>query len=121
MKGRVFLFAGVAVSISLALVSASAQAPSGGAAAAQAAAKTPWGDPDLQGIWTDDYTAPLQRSPQNAGKEFFTDAERAAMDKQRAGIQRREYRDRDASGKGTEQDVAGAYNTVFNSIKHTGR
>ena len=23
--------------------------------------KTPWGEPDLQGIWTDEYQIPLQR------------------------------------------------------------
>ena len=23
--------------------------------------KTPWGEPDLQGIWTDEYQTPLQR------------------------------------------------------------
>jgi len=43
------------------------------------------------------------------------------MDKQRAGILGREYRDRNAQGKGTEQDVAGAYNAVFESHKRTGR
>ena len=25
------------------------------------ASRTPWGDPDLQGIWTDVYETPLQR------------------------------------------------------------
>ena len=34
------------------------------------------------------------------GKEFFTDAQIAELDRARAAIQRREYRDRDASGKG---------------------
>src|SRR5205807_9440667 len=43
------------------------------------------------------------------------------LDKQRAAIPGREYRDRNAEGKGTEQDVAGAYNSVFESHKHTGR
>src|SRR5205809_5092320 len=33
----------------------------------------------------------------------------------------REYRDKNAEGKGTEQDVAGAYNAVFESHKRTGR
>src|ERR1700730_722709 len=86
-----------------------------------AASKTAWGDPDLQGIWTDDFATPLQRNAKYAGREFFTDAERAELDRQSAAIQRREYRDRDAQGKGTEQDVAGAYNTVFESHKHVGR
>jgi hypothetical protein len=84
-------------------------------------AKTSWGEPDLQGIWTDDFATPLQRSAKYAGREFFTDAERAELNRQSASILRREYRDRDAQGKGTEQDVAGAYNTVFESHKPAGR
>src|SRR5262245_44395999 len=49
-----------------------------GHAASAAAGRTAWGDPDLQGIWTDPYQTPLQRPPQFAGKEIFTDEERAA-------------------------------------------
>ena len=79
-------------------------------------ARTPWGEPDLQGIWTDIYQTPLQRSARYAGKEFFTDAERAALDKQRSTI---ELRPRQQAG--TERDVAGAYNSVFMSVKPTGR
>lgn len=80
------------------------------------APKTSWGEPDLQGIWTDEYATPLQRPAKFAGKEFFTDAERAELDRIRASRPGREYRDRDASGKGTEQDVAGAYNAVYNPV-----
>jgi hypothetical protein len=83
--------------------------------------RTAWGDPDLQGIWTDEYATPLQRPAQYAGREFFTEQERADLDRRSAAILRRESRDRDANGKGTEQDVAGAYNTVFESHKHAGR
>ena len=32
--------------------------------------KTPWGEPDLQGIWTDETDTPLQRSPKFANQEF---------------------------------------------------
>jgi hypothetical protein len=78
--------------------------------------KLPWGEPDLQGIWTDEYQIPLQRPAKYAGKEFFTDEERAALDAQRAKIELRPRQER-----GTERDVAGAYNQVFMSIKRTGR
>src|SRR5213594_3447687 len=81
------------------------------------ASKTPWGEPDLQGIWTDPYQTPLERPAQFAGKEVFTDDERAALDKQRAAIPRRDKR----LERGSERDVAGAYNAVFQSVKHTGR
>jgi len=91
-------------------------ATAGSAATTGPVAKTPWGEPDLQGIWTDEYMTPLQRSARYAGKEFFTDAERAALDKERAGI---DLRPRQAGG--TERDVAGAYSAVFMSVKPTGR
>jgi hypothetical protein len=79
--------------------------------------KTGWGDPDLQGIWTDDYQTPLQRPAKYANKAEFTDQERAELDQQRASLLRRNQR----VEIGTERDVAGAYNAVFQSIKHTGK
>jgi hypothetical protein len=79
--------------------------------------RTPWGDPDLQGIWTNEYDTPLQRPAQFAGKEFFTDQERAELDNQRAALLGRDLR----VERGTELDVAGAYNAVFMSTKRTGR
>ena len=69
-------------------------ATSGTAAATGPAAETPWGEPDLQGIWTDVYQTPLQRSPKYAGKESFTDEERAALDAQRAEIELRPRQER---------------------------
>jgi hypothetical protein len=36
------------------------------------ALKTPWGEPDLQGIWTDEFDTPLQRPSKYANQEFFT-------------------------------------------------
>jgi hypothetical protein len=81
------------------------------------APKTTWGDPDLQGIWTDQYQTPLQRPTQFADKELFTDEERAALDTQRAGILRRDQR----VERGSERDVAGAYNAVFQSVRPTGK
>jgi hypothetical protein len=85
----------------------SAQAP---------ALKTPWGEPDLQGIWTDETDTPLQRSPKFATQEFFTPAQRAELDRERAALLRRDRR----VERGTELDVAGAYNALFFSQKHTG-
>src|SRR5215510_16511930 len=78
--------------------------------------KTAWGEPDLQGIWTDEFQTPLQRPARYAGKEFFSDEERAALDAKRAATELRPRAER-----GTERDVAGAYNQVFMSIKKTGR
>jgi hypothetical protein len=78
--------------------------------------KTPWGEPDLQGIWTDESDTPLQRSPKFANQEFFTPAQRAELDRERSALLRRDRR----VEHGTELDVAGAYNAVFTSMKRTG-
>jgi len=81
------------------------------------ALKTPWGDPDLQGIWTDEFDTPLQRPAKYANQEFFTEAQRAELDNERAVLI-----DRDKRGeRGTEADVSQAYNfAVFLSTKRTG-
>jgi hypothetical protein len=80
--------------------------------------RTAWGEADLQGIWTDEYTVPLQRPAKFAGREFLTEAEIAELDKVRATLS--SFGDKRGEA-GTEVDVAGAYNSVFTSRKHTGR
>jgi hypothetical protein len=80
------------------------------------ALKTLWGDPDLQGIWTVESDTPLQRSPKFANQEFFTAAQREELDKERLALLGRDKR----VERGTELDVAGAYNAVFMSMKRTG-
>jgi hypothetical protein len=78
--------------------------------------KTVWGEPDLQGIWTDETDTPLQRSAKYANQEFFTPAQREELDKERSALLGRDKR----VERGTELDVAGAYSAVFMSMKHTG-
>jgi len=55
----------------------------GGPAAPYTVPKTPWGDPDLQGVWSsDDATMPMSR-PQNFGDRLYlNDEEFAARQKQ---------------------------------------
>ena len=65
-------FAALAVIVTLAPASAIAQTP----------ARTPWGDPDLQGTWDFTTITPLQRPAELAGKEFLTESEAAALEKQ---------------------------------------
>jgi hypothetical protein len=45
--------------------------------------RTPDGQPDLQGIWTNATVTPFQRPEQLGGKQFFTAEEAAAFEKQR--------------------------------------
>jgi hypothetical protein len=81
------------------------------------ALKTPWGEPDLQGIWTDEFDTALQRPPRYANQEFFTAAQREELDKERSAL----YGEERPAEHGTELDVARAYNhAVFLSNKHVG-
>jgi hypothetical protein len=79
--------------------------------------KTNWGEPDLQGIWTDETDTLLQRSAKYADQEFFTEAQRAELNRERAEVLGREKREE----RGTELDLAGAYNSAFVSWKRVGR
>ena len=81
------------------------------------APKTPWGEPDLQGIWTYEFQVPFERNPKYANREFFTDEEIKEFDRQRAAQQSRDYR----AERGSEADVSGAYNAVFLTVKRSGR
>jgi len=86
-----------------------------GPAASATTLKTPWAEPDLQGIWTNEFDTPLQRPAKYADQEFFTEAQRAELDKQRSETLadlRPEH--------GTEADVAGADNSVGKTRRRTG-
>src|SRR5215467_13077944 len=100
------LVAAATVCQSVAPTAAHAQAPSA------TALKTPWGEPDLQGIWTDEFDTPFQRPAKYANQEFFTEAQRAELDNERAALLGR---------RATDRDLAGAYNlAVFLTTKRTG-
>jgi hypothetical protein len=111
MRIRLSLVASVAVAALLAGVR-----PTVLTAQSEAPLLTPWGEPDLQGIWTVESDTPLQRSPKYASQEFFTAAQREELDRERAALLGRDRR----VARGTELDVAGAYNAVFMSKKRTG-
>jgi hypothetical protein len=110
-----------ATAVTAAIVSApiaktAAQTFTASAMPPSAAIKTPWGEPDLQGIWTDESDTPLQRPAKYANQEFFSDAQRAELDVQRAALTGKDKR----AQRGTELDVTGSYNDLFISRKHTG-
>jgi hypothetical protein len=116
MRNRPLTSIGVAAVIASALILFRPAQVTVAQQTSDAALKTPWGEPDLQGIWTDESDTPLQRSPKYANQEFFTEAQRAELDKERAALLGRDKR----VERGTELDVAGAYNSVFMMMKHTG-
>jgi hypothetical protein len=101
--------AAVIAALAITMTGVPGQAPKG--------LRTAWNEPDLQGIWTDEYQTPLQRPARFAGREFLTEQERAELDKRRSAMLGRDRRGQARS----ERDVAGAYNAVFESVKPTGR
>ena len=68
--------------------------------------RTPWGEPDLQGVWSYATITPLERPDSKAGKELLSDEEVEILDKEaRTGADRRD---------GTpEADLARAYNAFW--------
>ena len=107
----------VAVTMLLKLAPVAGQGQSD--AAQGPAALTPWGEPNLEGIWTTDYQTPLERPARYADREFFTEEERAAIDNERARLL---ALDRRRADRGSEQDVGGAYSAaIFLSHKHLGQ
>jgi hypothetical protein len=70
--------------------------------------RTPWGEPDLQGVYSNRTITPFERPQEFAGKETLSDAETAELE--------RRVVDRNAdqrNAKGTEADVSGAYNEFW--------
>src|SRR5262249_61108133 len=47
-------------------------------------ARTAWGDPDLQGTWTNETITPFERAKNLADKPFLTEQEAAAIERQAA-------------------------------------
>ena len=68
--------------------------------------KTPWGEADLQGIWSGETLTRGERPAKFAGKPVLTPGEAEAIEED---IASRPGRD-DRSRRGTEKDVAQAYN-----------
>jgi hypothetical protein len=113
MRAGLLKSVGASAAIAAVLVAAN-HAPT--ALAEAPALKTSWGEPDLQGIWTDEFDTPFQRPARYGNQEFLTPAQRAEVDRQREmhfGGDPRQQR-------GTAIDVGGAYNTAFLTIKHAG-
>ena len=96
-----------------------AQTPS----TSSAALKTPWGKPDLQGTWSNATVVPFERPKEFGERQFLTDAEHQkaveALLKRDAlpGRDSRESNGKDI--RGTEKDVARAYNEHWFGDKPT--
>lgn len=82
--------------------------------------RTPDGQPDLQGVWTNKTTTPLERPRQHAGKEFLTNEELAAAEKK--ALDSRYDADRRDQKPGSVTDLGRAYNAHwFDRTGHPSR
>ena len=70
--------------------------------------RTPDGQPDLQGIWTNATITPFERPREIAGKEYFTEKEAAEYEKKVVAESNRDRR-----GSDPIADVGGAYNEFW--------
>jgi hypothetical protein len=104
LSGVIVTAAIAAAASSVSATRTSAQAPAvSGAVQKTPPLKTAWGEPDLQGIWTDEFETPLQRPAKYANQEFFTEAQRAELDQARSRILAR---------LATEREVNNGYNAA---------
>ena len=71
--------------------------------------RTPWGDPDLQGIWSIATITPFERPAALAGKEVLSEQEAAELEKTNLTTNNQDRRD----GAGTDADLARAYNDFW--------
>jgi hypothetical protein len=111
------LASGIAVT-SLATVPLAAQALADATKATSSAARTarprtlprtPWGDPDLQGVWSNATITPFERPSELAEKPVLTAEEAAEFEKQSLKTRNQDRRD----GAGTDADVSRAYNDFW--------
>ena len=110
--------------LAAAVVLAAGGPPGSGAAAGQdradgpAALRTPWGEPDLRGVWRNETETPLERPVELAGKEFYTAEEATALVEGRCGAsQSRVCRDGRQAAEGpsplTDTQPTGTYNRFW--------
>ncbi len=100
------LLAATVAAAALATVAVAGQAPN---AANKPLPRTPWGDPDLQGIWSIATITPFERPATLAGKPVLTEEEAAELEKQTLKTNNQDRRD----GAGTDTDLARAYNDFW--------
>ena len=110
MRDKHFVLFAATVSILLGPSLLIAQNGSGSAPTAKpyTTPKTPWGEPDLQGTFSNRTITPFERPNNVNGREFFTPEEVANMEKQAASRNGDEGRN-----KGTRGDVERAYNDFW--------
>jgi hypothetical protein len=103
MRRRLIRVTMIVAGVVLAVTTVIAQPP-----ARRAALRTPWGDPDLQGLWTNATITPFERPATLSGKPVLTEEEAAEFERETLRA-----RDADNRAGGTEADLGRAYNQFW--------
>jgi hypothetical protein len=69
--------------------------------------RTPDGQPDLQGVWTNNTVTPLQRPKELGSKEFYTDAELTQIQKDQRDRLHRDYDEGEGQAPANHTGIAG--------------
>ena len=104
MSHRFSISMGILV-VAITVISLSAAAGQAPPATKGTGPHTPWGDPDLQGVWNDATSTPLQRPGAIGERNVLSDEEAAEFQEQLANDLSRDRRD-----GGADADVNRAYN-----------
>ena len=129
VRSYVFLIAltvATVLAVALAGTRVTDQTASSGSTAqskAQAGSKTPWSAADLQGTWSNTTVVPFERPKEFGNREFMTDAEHQKAEDallKRDALPGRDSRESNGKDiRGTEKDVARAYNEHWFGDKPT--
>ena len=92
----------------LAALAQTAPAPSGASSKKWTTPRTAWGEPDLEGTYSNRTITPFERPATVGGREFFTAEEAAALEKRA-----QEQSGDEGRSKGTRGDVERAYNDFW--------
>ena len=87
----------LAACVSVAVVALLLPSPAVGQEGSDTLLRTPWGDPNLQGVWTGSTLTPVERPLELVGKELLTEEEVAALEREadQARLVERTPRDND--------------------------
>jgi hypothetical protein len=82
--------------------------------------KTPWGEPDIQGIWSNAQVVPFERPKKYGNREFMTEEEHQKAVETLVNRDKENSVGRDSrKGRDTEKDVARAYNQFWFGMQTT--
>ena len=107
MRNRSFTAALAAVAVVMLMPAPTAGQEQAGSGDVAETPRTAWGTPDLQGVWNNNTSTPLQRPDEFADKDLLTEEELSEFTIERQAS--REDRD-SREGRGTDADVRRAYN-----------